>query len=85
MDDMVRDYRCLIVDVELPGISGFQLYRKLQLSGVRVPLIVITAHDDAEHRAEASSLGAGAYFAKPFSSATFLNAVVKAIGGVQHT
>lgn len=78
MDESVRDQRCLVIDAELPGISGFQLYRQLQLRGVVVPLIVVTAHDDAEHRAEASSLGAAAYFPKPFSSAAFLGAIIKA-------
>jgi FixJ family two-component response regulator len=78
MDETVRDHRCLILDAELPGMSGFQVYRKLQLSGLRVPFVVVTAHDDAEHRAEASSLGAAAYFSKPFSSAAFLSAVIEA-------
>ena len=78
MDATVRDHHCLILDAELPGISGFQLYRKLQLSGLRIPFVVVTAHDDAEHRAEASNLGATAYFSKPFSSTAFLTAVIEA-------
>jgi FixJ family two-component response regulator len=78
LDERVREHRCLIIDAELPGVSGFQLYRKLHLSGLRVPLVVVTAHDDAEHRAEAAQLGAVAYFSKPFSSAAFLNAVIGA-------
>jgi FixJ family two-component response regulator len=81
LNEMVQEHHCLIIDAELPGISGFQLYRKLHLSGLRVPLIVVTAHDDAEHREEAAKLGAAAYFSKPFSSAAFLNAVMDAIAG----
>ncbi len=83
MDERVREHRCLIVDAELPGISGFELYRKLQLNGVRVPLVVVTAHDDSEHRDEASKLGATAYFSKPFSSAAFIDAVIEASGESQ--
>ena len=78
MDEALRDHRCLIIDAELPGISGFQLYRELRRGGLRVPVVVVTAHDDAEHREEASSLGAVAYFSKPFSSAAFLTAVINA-------
>lgn len=83
MDESVRDQRCLVVDAELPGISGFQLYRQLQRLGIVVPLIVVTAHDDTEHRAEAARLGATAYFSKPFSSAAFLGAIIKASEGSQ--
>ena len=78
MDDALANHRCLIIDAELPGISGFQLYRKLQRNGLRVPVVVVTAHDDNEHREEASSIGAAAYFSKPFSSAAFLTAVMNA-------
>lgn len=80
MDDRIRDHRCLIIDAELPGISGFQLYRTLRCNGVRIPVVVVTAHDDAEHRAQAAEVGAASYFSKPFSSAAFLAAVMDAMG-----
>lgn len=79
MDASLHEHRCVIVDVELPGISGFQLSRTLKRNGMRVPIVVVTAHDDAEHRAQAASVGAASYFPKPFSSAAFLAAVIDAI------
>jgi FixJ family two-component response regulator len=83
LDDMAREYRCLIFDFESPGRSALQLYRTLQMSGVRAPLVVVTAHNDAESRAEAAELGAVAYFLKPFSTTAFLNAVIVATAGRQ--
>lgn len=83
MDGAVREHRCLVLDAELPGISGFQLYKKLQLTGSPIPVVIVTAHDDAEHRAEASTLGAAAYFTKPFSSTAFVKAVIDASGGAK--
>jgi FixJ family two-component response regulator len=56
---------CLIVDVNMPDMTGIELQRELLNSGVRIPAIVITASDDREIAASASSLGAAAFFLKP--------------------
>jgi FixJ family two-component response regulator len=57
---------CLVVDVHLPGISGFELSRRLVQSGNRIRVVFITAHDDEQTRDEAIHAGAEAYFTKPF-------------------
>jgi FixJ family two-component response regulator len=48
---------CLVLDVNLPGISGFELYRRLVLSSKEMPTIFITAGDEPAFREEAERLG----------------------------
>src|SRR5262249_6370353 len=72
----------LVLDIHLPGMSGFELYRRLALSGEAVPTIFITARDEPEVREEAESLGgAGSYLLKPFSGRSLLDAITRALGG----
>ena len=67
---------CLILDVRLPGMSGFELHRHLLASRCNVPVIFITAHACDDHaRSEAASEWTVAYFTKPFSGDDLLNAV----------
>jgi FixJ family two-component response regulator len=72
---------CLVLDIHLPGMSGFELYRRLALAGKETPAIFITAHDEPAVREEAERLGgAGSYLPKPFSGRTLLDAVARALG-----
>ena len=57
---------CLIVDIRMPNISGLELQTKLKQEKCNVPIIFITAFDDAEIRAQAMKEGAVEFFAKPF-------------------
>jgi FixJ family two-component response regulator len=56
---------CLIVDVNMPDMTGIELQRELLNSGVSIPTIVITASDNKSIAASAASLGAAAFFLKP--------------------
>ena len=56
---------CLIVDVNMPEMTGIELQRELLNRGVRIPTIVITASNDKSIAASAGSLGAAAFFLKP--------------------
>jgi FixJ family two-component response regulator len=69
---------CLVLDVHLPDMNGFELQRKLRAAGSSAPVVVITAHDDPMHRRAAREIGAHAYITKPFSSLTLLEAVSRA-------
>ena len=71
---------CLVLDIHLPGLSGFELSRQLARAGARQPIIFMTAHDAPAARAEAVRLGASAYLAKPFQGRALLAAVTGAIG-----
>ena len=70
---------CLVLDLRLPGISGFDLYRKLSESGEAAPVIFITGHDDPAARAEAERLGAVAYLPKPCLANPLVAAVARAL------
>ena len=69
---------CLVLDISLPGMSGFDLYRRLVSASVQLPAIFITAHDDPAIREEADRLGARSYLPKPFSGRTLRDGVTKA-------
>ena len=69
---------CLLLDVYLPEMTGFELHRRLAAAGCRSPIVVITAHDDPMHLRAARNIGASAYLVKPFSSMSLLDAVRRA-------
>lgn len=73
--DGVRDAKCLVVDIQLPGISGFALRERLTTMMDVPPVIFMTAFDEPETRAEASRCGALAFLAKPFSGKALLEAI----------
>jgi FixJ family two-component response regulator len=70
--------RCLVCDVRLPGVSGFELHRRLSEHGPTPPWIFITAHDDLAVKRQAERDGA-AYLLKPFEGRALLELVAQAI------
>ena len=67
----------LVLDIQLGGISGIELARRLVAEGGHTPIIFITAHDDPETRAEAEAAGCMAYFRKTDSGADVLEAICR--------
>jgi FixJ family two-component response regulator len=76
------DAICLVVDIQLGDISGIQLGRHLAASGLKFPIIFMSALDDATILNQATALGCVAYLRKPFSAALLVDAIVKATGRV---
>ncbi|MGD8412580.1 MAG: response regulator [Candidatus Latescibacterota bacterium] len=66
---------CLILDVHLPGMSGFDLQKTLVESHARIPVVFITGHDRARMEDEAMELGGIAYLKKPFEEQCLLEAI----------
>ncbi len=62
-----RAFALLIVDVMLPGESGFELCQQLRGLGTRVPIIMLTARTHESDRIRGLDLGADDYVSKPFS------------------
>jgi FixJ family two-component response regulator len=62
----LSDTSCLITDVKMPGMSGVELQRQLQIQGCQVPLIFITSFDDEGIRTQALNAGAVCFLTKPF-------------------
>jgi FixJ family two-component response regulator len=75
----VANAACMVLDIHLPGLSGFELRQRLELDGARPPVIFITAYDDPASRAQAQEADATAYFTKPFPGQSFLTAIDQAI------
>jgi FixJ family two-component response regulator len=71
---------CLILDVRLPRISGLDLQDELKRTGVRIPIIFISAHADIPIAVRAMKAGAVEFLAKPFREQELLDAVERSIG-----
>jgi FixJ family two-component response regulator len=65
----------MILDVNLPGLNGLELQRRLQAEGRDIPVVVITAYADEKLREQAFKAGAIAFLPKPFEEGTLLQAV----------
>jgi len=70
---------CLVLDVQLPGLSGLDLQRELAKLGVQIPIIFITGHGDIPMSVRAIKAGAIEFLTKPFRDEDLLNAVEQAI------
>jgi FixJ family two-component response regulator len=70
---------CLVFDIFLPGISGFELYRRLAHCGSEAPVIFVTAQDEPALREEAEKLGASRFLLKPFAGRMLLDAVAQVL------
>jgi FixJ family two-component response regulator len=70
---------CLIADVQLPGMTGLELYDHLVGSGQVVPTILITAFPDDKDRARALRAGVSCYLAKPFGETELLACIQSAL------
>jgi FixJ family two-component response regulator len=71
----LREVRCLIADIRMPGMSGLDLQSRLSDEGYPIPIIFITAHGDEKMRIRAMRGGAAAFLAKPFDRTVLLERV----------
>jgi len=78
LDDHEPD--CLVLDLHMPEMSGFDVQGELASRCATVPVVVITGHDTPESHARAVSLGAKAYLCKPVNDDALLTAIGNAIG-----
>jgi FixJ family two-component response regulator len=76
----LHETSCLILDVQMPGMNGFELQSELAAAGYRIPIIFVTAYDDKESRGRAMQAGAVAFLGKPFSKEQLLQTVRSALG-----
>ena len=70
---------CLVLDVRLPGLSGFELHAELIKVNIHIPIIFITAHGDIPMSVRAMKAGAVDFITKPFRDQDMLDAVTTAI------
>ena len=72
---------CLVLDIHLDGMSGFELSEQLAEDRTAIPIIFITAHDDARTRERVRRAGVAAYLPKPFDEQALLDAIARAVDG----
>ena len=76
-------FDCLVLDIRLGPLSGFDLHDRLRASGVQIPTVFITGHDDEASRERARRIGAAGYVPKPFDEQSLV-AVIEAALAPRH-
>jgi FixJ family two-component response regulator len=66
---------CLIVDLQMPDMTGLELQKHLIQSGFDIPTIIVTAHDEAGARERCTSAGAVAFLLKPLHDTALIAAI----------
>jgi FixJ family two-component response regulator len=79
--DSRRRAACLIVDIRMPKMSGLELQARLKQEERNVPIIFVTAFDDAEIRAQAMNEGAVGFLVKPFNHQVLLKMLGAIVDG----
>jgi CheY-like chemotaxis protein len=78
------DYDLCIVDMQMPGLSGLEVYERYLADGALrtgIPFVVLTATATTELRAACRALGVGAYLIKPVAADQLLRTVARLTGG----
>jgi len=70
---------CVVLDVELPGLSGLDLQRELAAHGIKLPVIFITGYGDIPMSVRAMKAGAVEFLTKPFRDQDLLDAIQQAL------
>jgi FixJ family two-component response regulator len=70
---------CVVLDVELPGLSGLDLQRELAAHGIKLPIIFITGYGDIPMSVRAMKAGALEFLTKPFRDQDLLDAIEQAL------
>lgn len=71
---------CMIADINMPQMTGVELYQHLIAQGYAIPTVLITAYPDAKTRARALADGVICYLTKPFADEALLGCVRSALG-----
>ena len=79
--DSLRTRRpdCVVLDYQMPGLTGRDVQRQLAAAQIRLPIIVVTAHDQPALREQCLADGAVAYIAKPLQRERLLSLIDDAI------
>ena len=70
---------CLVLDIEMPGLSGLDLQERIAADHCQVPIIFLTGHGDIPKTVRAMKAGAAEFFTKPFADQELLRAIQRAI------
>ena len=76
---------CLVLDVQLPGLSGLDLQQELAKADIQIPIIFLTGHGDIPTSVRAIKAGALEFLTKPFNDEDLLDAIQQGIARNQQT
>ena len=78
-----QEYDLILLDVMMPGVDGFEVSRQLRQAEKpgKVPVVFITAKDDADTMREGFSSGVSVFLSKPFTATQVTKLVRSLIGG----
>lgn len=77
----VRPPACVILDIHMPGLTGREVQRRIAMTGLDIPVIMMTAYDEPALREQCLAAGAIAYLCKPLRAETLLGAIENAVVG----
>jgi FixJ family two-component response regulator len=77
----LNDSRCVIADLQMPGMNGLELLATVRAQGYAAPFIFITAFPDEGTRARALKAGAICFLSKPFAGPTLIHYLGVALEG----
>ena len=66
---------CLVLDVDLPGLSGLELQEQMGIARVDIPIVFVSGHSDVPMSVRALKAGALDFFTKPFDPDLLLSAI----------
>ena len=70
---------CIVLDLQMPGMNGFEVMACLRKAGIRIPVVIITAHDEPNSRNACISAGAYRYLCKPLDAAQLLDCIAEVV------
>src|SRR5678815_2413839 len=76
---------CLILDLQLPGLSGLDLQKRMADVGLEIPIVFLTGHGDIPASVQAMKAGAVEFLTKPFDEPELLHAIHEAIARDRRT
>lgn len=75
----MRSFDCVVLDLHMPEMNGFEVQAQLVRSGIWLPIIDMTGRDMSDSRARTLAGGAAAYLLKPVDDRVLLSAIEMAI------
>ncbi len=73
--DHQKERSCIISDLKMKGLDGFDLCKKLHKKGINIPVIFLTAFDSHEYRRQAKEIGAVGYLSKPVDDQAMIDTI----------
>ncbi len=70
---------CLILDVRMPGMTGLELQKELERTGIEIPIIIVTGYGDVPTAVDALKEGAVDFLEKPFSRKALVDCIDRAL------